>query len=244
MSGLGHILEQEGLPSVQISLVREHSEKMRAARALWVPFILGRPLGVPHDPAFQKRVLRAALRLLQAPSGPVIKDFPEDAPAGGDMTETVCPVSFGGLDEDAGIAERLRREVQQLRVWYDLGHQRRGRTTYGVSGLEIEMVAAYLAAVAEGEKPESPRPELSLDRMLKLACDDLKAFYYEAFMAQPGQATPEDLDAWFWQESEAGALVVALWRMCRVASESSLQRLARVLVPHAQLKRLKLSSDH
>ena len=48
-------------------------------RALWVPFIMGRPLGVPKDAAFQRRVLLAALNLLESASGPVVVDYPEDA---------------------------------------------------------------------------------------------------------------------------------------------------------------------
>ena len=63
MGGLGHFLEDEGVPTVQISLIREHTEIIKPPRALWVPFMLGRPLGVPDDGEFQKRVLRSALAL-------------------------------------------------------------------------------------------------------------------------------------------------------------------------------------
>ena len=88
-------MEEEGLPTTQISLVREHTEKIKPPRALWVPFELGRPLGPPNDAAFQKRVLIAALKLLEASGGPVLEDYPEDAPGGG---ESVGPW--------AGIAPR------------------------------------------------------------------------------------------------------------------------------------------
>ena len=64
MGALGHFLEEEGVPTTQISLVREHTAAMNPPRALWVPFILGRPFGVPNDPAFQRRVLLAVLGLL------------------------------------------------------------------------------------------------------------------------------------------------------------------------------------
>jgi hypothetical protein len=49
---MSHTLEAAGMATTQISLVREHTAAIRAPRALWVPFILGRPLGVPNDPAF------------------------------------------------------------------------------------------------------------------------------------------------------------------------------------------------
>ena len=62
MSALGHYLEEEGIATTQISLIREHTEAMKPPRALWVPFVLGRPFGVPNDAAFQRRVVLAALR--------------------------------------------------------------------------------------------------------------------------------------------------------------------------------------
>jgi len=83
VSALGHYLEEEGLATVAISLIRPQTERTRPPRALWVPFELGRPFGPPSDPAFQKRVVLAALRLVERQSGPVIiEDFPDDDPRG------------------------------------------------------------------------------------------------------------------------------------------------------------------
>ena len=53
---------------------------MKPPRALWVPFELGRPLGVPNAPDFQQRVLLAALELIEADEGPILKDYTEEAP--------------------------------------------------------------------------------------------------------------------------------------------------------------------
>lgn len=78
MGGLAHYLEDEGIPTTQISLIREHTTTMRPPRALWVPFPLGRPFGAPDDPALQRRTLLAALKLLEADAGPVLDDFPVD----------------------------------------------------------------------------------------------------------------------------------------------------------------------
>ncbi len=75
MGGLAHYLEEEGVATTQISLIREHTEIIKPPRALWVPFELGRPLGLPDDPALQTRVLVAALKLLEAERGPVLEDF-------------------------------------------------------------------------------------------------------------------------------------------------------------------------
>ncbi len=99
MGALAHYLESEGIPTTQISLIREHTETIRPPRALWVPFELGRPLGAPENPAFQRRVLLSALELLEAIQGPVLADFPDEAPediagSGEGQEGWSCPVSF------------------------------------------------------------------------------------------------------------------------------------------------------
>ena len=81
MGAVSHFLEDEGIATTGISLVRVNTERMELPRFLWVPFELGRPFGAPHEPDFQRRVLRAALGLLERRDGPVVlEDFPDDAP--------------------------------------------------------------------------------------------------------------------------------------------------------------------
>src|SRR5437762_3155046 len=65
-----------GISTTSISLVREHTEKLKPPRALWVPFPFGHAFGRPNDPEIQHRVLRAALDLLDEPSGPVLRELP------------------------------------------------------------------------------------------------------------------------------------------------------------------------
>jgi hypothetical protein len=137
VGGLAHYIEDEGVPTTQISLIREHTEAIKPPRALWVPFELGRPLGVPDDPAFQKRVLLAGLKLLEADSGPVLEDFDEDAPVS-EPAETgwSCPVNFTkkpeALDDYQALLAAFKQEVIELRLWYDQALNQRGRTTFGV----------------------------------------------------------------------------------------------------------------
>jgi len=81
VSALAHYLEEEGLATVAISLIRPQTENTKPPRALWVPFELGRPFGPPGDAAFQRRVILAALGMLERDKGPVIiEDFPDDDP--------------------------------------------------------------------------------------------------------------------------------------------------------------------
>ena len=239
MSGLGHFLEDEGLPTVQISLIREHREIMRPPRALWVPFVLGRPLGQPDDPAFQKRVLRAALALLEAPAGPVLEDYPEEAEGELDMTGWVCPVAFPKAAAEQSLAEALRRELQELKTWYDMGLERRGRTAVGGSELGLDEIADLLVVLADGKLPENPRPELKLGETVRLAAEDLKAFYQEAATAQPGDSSAAALGA----ASSAGDGIEP-HGVVRIGETNSLTRPSRnsirqEIVPFASSRRVR-----
>jgi hypothetical protein len=69
-------IEGAGIATATIVLLREVAEKVRPPRALWVPFPHGYPLGRPNDPAIQRRVVEAALAMLEQPGPPpVLRDF-------------------------------------------------------------------------------------------------------------------------------------------------------------------------
>lgn len=227
---------------MQISLVREHTQKINPPRALWVPFELGRPVGAPDDMAFQRRVLEAALGLLRAKKGPVLEDFPEDAPAGvpGDMSGWVCPVNLAPppAEPAADAAAPVLAEIGQLRPWYQLGRERRGRTTVGISGLDIEDMVALLAGYLDDPATASPRDGLSLAQALRFAAEDMKAWYLEAATARPGPSTSKALTDWFWRETAAGALLLRVASACSRSTVPALKALGeRSLVPrsHASL---------
>jgi hypothetical protein len=133
---LSYYLEREGIMTTGISLVRENAESMQPPRSLWVPFPLGRPLGKPNDKAFQHRVIAAALALLERTTGPVLENYPEDAPTVSIEKSAACPVSFGNTQAEATTwAARLVSELTQMQAWYDLGKRRRnGRSLVGVAG--------------------------------------------------------------------------------------------------------------
>ena len=67
MSVIARVLEEAGLPTVSIALIKEHAEKVKPPRALFVPFPYGYPLGKPNDAEFQHRVIESVLELLQRP---------------------------------------------------------------------------------------------------------------------------------------------------------------------------------
>ena len=59
------MFESIDISTVQISLLREHTEKVRPPRALFCPFPFGLALGKPNNPAFQHRVLAHTFALLE-----------------------------------------------------------------------------------------------------------------------------------------------------------------------------------
>ena len=170
MGGLAHYLEEEGLATTQISLIRPQTENTRPPRALWVPFELGRPLGAPNDAAFQTKVLRAALALLERTDGPIIlDDFPEDAPASGKAENDegwFCPINLppppADLEAGGGFKAAIEAEVGGLTTWYDIALRERGRTTMGLSGMTISEITNFVCAFLDGQVPDNPRQGQSL----------------------------------------------------------------------------------
>jgi hypothetical protein len=239
VGALGHYLEDAGISTTQISLIREHTEIIRPPRALWVPFELGRPLGAPENPVFQRRVLLAALELLEAPEGPLIVDFPDEAPeepSGPDqgLEGWSCPVSFVPETRPETDLERLRlafqREVAELRPWYDLRMENRNRSAVGEFGPDLAL--ELLAGFALGEMLEAPKADLSLATALRLAAQDLKAFYFEAATARPGSTSPTsgEFSRWFWQETAAARILRAVKDRCLKEADESLRKTGALLL--------------
>ncbi len=231
MGVLAHFFEDEELSTTQISLIRLHTERTNPPRALWVPFELGRPLGRPNDPALQKRVLLAALRLLEAPTGPVIEDFPEDVPASAGQVDTLsCPVTFAQPEVDADETDQLcaafKREMLSLRPWYDLAVEKHGRTTAGTSGIDVDALGDFVCSFLGDDEPESPLAGVPAAYALKFAAEDVKAYYLEGITAQPDQesVSSEILVDWFWSETVAGQVLQKI-REIRGTSEDGLMRI-------------------
>ncbi len=227
MSALSYFLEREGLMTTGISLVRENTESMQPPRALWVSFPLGRPLGKPGDPEFQMDVIHAALDLLTREEGPVLEDYPHDAPPVTEEIAAACPVSFAkNTAADESWQARLALEFSQLQPWYELSLRRRdGRTLVGISdnapGDNLAQLAQMLDA---GETPKDIT-------WLKRAIEDLKAFYLEAMTAQPGEYDATALQSMFWHETELGAAILVFYNTFQNAEDNRLNIVARMLAP-------------
>lgn len=245
MGGLSHYFEEEGLPTTQISLIREHTEKIRPPRALWVPFELGRPLGVPNDPFFQTRVLMEALELFEVPHGPVLKDFTEDAPEymayGG---PPACPVDFHPHAEPISEIDQLlavfREEFSQMRSWYDLAKEKRGRTTAITSDDGVEKLIDTITGFVRKGSLIGGGDEISQGTALRMAVEDLKACYFEAVSIQPGQPTDsKTLADWFWGQTVAAKVIGKIREICKESHDDFLKHTTIALIPKAQLHRFE-----
>lgn len=236
MSALGHYLEEEGIATVAISLIRPQSERTRPPRALWVPFELGRPCGPPGDPAFQRRVILAALRLLEGEDGPVvIADFPDDDPRATPDPAWHPPAVPAVPPEGSGAA--LESEIDRLRDAHRHWIAQHGRTTIGLSGLPIADCAGIVGDWLRGKPPQSPRAGFSAPLMLRFVIDDVKAYCLEAAAAGDAKPSSRQLGDWLWHGTATGAAIQAL-RAALLASEDERLRLiaGNFLVPAARVR--------
>lgn len=246
MSVLACYLEDEGIATTLVSLVRLHSEKVEPPRALWVPFELGRPLGPPNNPALQTRVLKAALALLQSTDGPVLlEDFDHPTPETEPQAGWRCPVKTARSDIDttdaAAFKAALDAEIAQVTPWYDGAAASTGRTTFGVGGMTIEQIARYLTSYLGAAPDDSPVADLSPRMALRFGADDLKVYYLEAAMAELETPSSAQLVNWFWRETVAGQLLIALRENALKGDDDKLKVVCgNFMVPGAKVAELDL----
>ena len=237
MSALGHYLEEEGVPTVAISLIRPQTENTKPPRALWVPFELGRPFGPPSDPAFQKRVILAALRLLERKRGPVIiEDFPEDDPR--ERPDPAWRPPFAKPDLDGVSAMKLAAALEDESEQVEAAYRRAAAegTVVGRSGLSIGEAGRYMASWLRGQTPESPSSEMSAPLTLRFAVDDLKAAYIEVALSGSARPSSKQLGDWLWNDTVAGAAIFALRSMYLTSDDERLKAIAGLfLVPGVRI---------
>ncbi|MDG2405808.1 MAG: hypothetical protein P8M25_12880 [Paracoccaceae bacterium] len=215
------------MATVLVGFVREQMEAIKPARAMFLDFPMGRGMGKPNDPDFQKKVIRAAFDLFDASNGPLLEDFPEIIPVrDGRMgyalpPELVLSTSDIG-DVDALLAE-VEAEMESLRPDYEAAVAFRGRTTVGSSELSIKDFPAFVAEFVRGNIPKSPRKGLPAIPLLKLVVEDLEAYYTETRTHRDRIDDLELMGKWFWEETEAGRLLLSL-EAVSIASDNKIMR--------------------
>lgn len=232
---MAHMLEERGLATTVLALVLPQVEKTRPPRAVMTPFMLGRPLGEPNEPTFQRRVLMQALKLLERTDGPVILEhFPDDNPSWSDRPDWVPSVSVtpsGTPTKPPAWEAALRTELAAVFPAWERFKMRFGRTTVGLSGQAPEAWPAFTAAFLDGRLPTvtaHDTPALAL----RFLADDLKALYSEAVQADGAPPSSRQIDGWFWRQTIAARLLIALRKTAMESDNNALKTVGgRFFVP-------------
>jgi hypothetical protein len=203
---LARIIEKAGIATVSLSLVREHTEKIKPPRALYVPFPFGLAVGRPNDAAEQRRVLDMAFDMLHAASGPVLRDYPDDG-----TNEDGSPVQASEV-ERTPVALELADEVTAMRRYWETWELRHGRTAVGASRVKPQRfrgVVRFLEAYARGDDEDSTdRPsDIGTLDFVRLAVSDLKALYIEARLVTHPDESSAARQRWLWGETALGGFI-------------------------------------
>lgn len=212
---LARVLEEAGIATVGLSLVRRQAENIKAPRFLHCEFPLGRPLGKPLDRAFQTDVIRRAFALLGRSDVPVIEDHPDviedqtDVPATCTLPPRHDPDAHAAVDEALGLRPAYNRQL----VAAD------GRTAVGrvggpdeIGGLIEKMVllAEHGDLIAVGWDALSVRA----------AAQDIRAYYEEAGLALSDHVPgARQLESWFYSLTETGPVINAVSNALKAAGE-------------------------
>ena len=211
MSALAHVFEAAGLSTIVLTPMRFIAEKMSTPRALYADFPLGWPVGQPLDADFQHRVLKNAFALLEQPTGPVLEDFPERIESKpGEPLSCPLPARF-----DPNLHPAVD-EAQAFRSAYDRALKKNGRTSVGrvVEADQIPEILEKFVKIAEGE----PWNEQGLDGAIMMFVHDIRAYYEElAFEIAEGPLIAYGAERWFYDETEAGKVLLSARRKMKQA---------------------------
>ena len=206
-----------------VVFVKEHAERTKPPRMLWVPYAFGNALGRSGDPLLQHQILKATFDLLDAESGPVLEEFEDDTMPGDLLQSSVVARS------DAAKGLNPADELTSLRPYYERWVEKNGgRTAVGISGVpqrRFRGIVRFLEAYAAGEDTDyDGRPgNVGVPQFIRYCVDDLKAFYYEARMEQRPGAEDLEIHEWYWSETAMSALIIKLAESMRESEDPAVK---------------------
>ncbi len=232
MCGLAHFFESEGLATVLVGFVREQMEIIKPARGLFLDFPMGRGMGKPNDPEFQKKVIRSAFKLLDEQRGPILKDFAEVIPVrNGRMGYALPPqlvLQAPKIHDINSLVAMVESEMESLNPDYQKAVIDRGRTTVGASELAISEFTTFISSFLRGNVPKSPRKGVPSIPLLKLVVEDLEAYYTETRTHRDKIDNLELMGRWFWEETKAGQLLLSLEAVALVSDNRVMRQIVEM----------------
>ncbi len=201
MGTLASILEHAGFATIALSSIRGQIETTAPPRALHCEFPLGRPLGKPNEPEFQRKVITAAFSLLEEPTGPVLVDYPISIEDDAD-TPLSCPIPPA---DTSGRNPAAAEALGLLPAWRRT-QDNYGRSTVGkvVTAEQVPDMLDLFAQIADGESwkdvgfPGDPT---------KIAAD-IKNFYEEAAISlSDTPPSARRAESWFVTETLGGKTI-------------------------------------
>ena len=189
------------MATVAIGSIREQIYGTAPPRGLFCDFPLGRPLGVPGDAAFQRRVIEHAFGLLERRE-PVVEDY--DVVIADEASEAlVCPLP-ARMDPDAHPAID---EAKGLRPAYERAVAKYGNRAGAVRLLDADSIPAAIESfirVAEGH----PWKQAGIPGIPARVSQDIRG-YYEMAAMEIADHTPAAWAGyrWFRDQTRTGEVI-------------------------------------
>lgn len=149
-------------------------------------------------------------------------------------SQIVSPADSGSEKEELLSKEHLLElfadEFYQMNTWYDQAMASEKARTPGASGLIPESAAEFLAEFVRYENGIGNIGNISIADGLRLAAEDIKAFYCAAFSAQAGQPTDSICPtAWFWGQTYAAKVIREIIQIGLKGDSKEMQLLSGLL---------------
>lgn len=204
---LAHVFESAGIATIVVTRAKEVAERTRVPRTLHTNFPPGLPLGKPRDKEFQLEVLKAAFRLLDQPTGPVMDEFPVSIHAT-DSEPLACSLPPRMNSELHPAVD----EAEALKSAYDRAYERNKRSSVGmrISAEEVPEALGKFARIAEGEHwTEVGFPDGPINEVMYGTVHDIRTYYEElACELAEGPFGPWATEQWFYDQTKAGQTIL------------------------------------
>lgn len=207
---IARVLEERGISTVAISLVREHTVKIKPPRAVWVPFPFGMCIGHRNDLQEQRAVLDLAFSTLTADSGPVLLDF-----VARDRRERAAPLQASDVEVEVQAKSiDLVSEVEATRAKWE-ARPAFPRSHVGASGVppaRFGEMARFLAAYVPGGDADfaGRPPDVPVLQFIRYCVEDLRVLYMETRMHAFPDEPSDDRQRWLLASTALGILMRTL----------------------------------